>query len=318
MDLETELSNPAFDLPVPHDGLARVHRQAAMMRMRRRAAVALPILAVVAIAVPLLASSERSETLYGGNGPSPPPSPSRAPASQQLQTFCLLPEGGALAGSTDLIGPTGNPIDNCARFWRYARHTDPPALVAYQDSYGNVNVQPKAQPLPANALVLAPGTVQDAEAIELAEALGDPIGLGPDHCRDEQTALADARQVVQALGFSRWPVHVHQGATPAAQQCWGMAPDLKRHVVSVMAVGTGFDYPPVLEQIANPLRASLTQCWTRAKALSEVRAAVAASTLSAEFKSLVDVRQVDNPAARCTVVRLSAGGGIQITLRGHA
>lgn len=321
MDLETRLADPAFDLIVPADGLARVQQRAAQIRRRRRLAAVVPTVAAVALAVPFVMGGSRhpSATLYGSNGPSPAPTLGWAPASQQLQTFCLLPPGGPFDGSTDLIGPTGDPIDNCARFWRHARHTDPPALIAYQDQYGQVHVQVKSDPLPEGAKALPAGAVQNAEAIQLDEALGDPIGLGPDHCRDEQAALSDAQRVVVTLGLRNWPVRVDESRkNPALAQCWGSSAYMKDHVVRVVAVDGDLDFSPVLEQIAKPLRASLTHCWSRATALDEVRSAIAGSSLSTEFKDLADIREVDTPGARCTVVHLNGGGNVIVTLRGPA
>ena len=319
MDIETRLADPAYDLPVPVDGMQRVQQRALRMRRRRRAVVLLPVVGVLGISAAVLGhGGHRSTTLYG-SVPTPSAAPVLTPANQQLQTFCLLPEDAPVGGMTDLIGPTGDPIDNCARFWRHALHTEPPALVAYQDIYSNVYVQARSEPLPTGARLLPPGASQNAEAIELAEALGDPIGMGPDHCRDQRAAVADARKAVRLLGFRDWPVRVDESRSDrSAALCWGSAPDLRAHVVTVIGIEGDLDFPPVLEQIAKPLRASLTQCWSRAKALSEVNAAIAASSLKTEFKDLADIREVDVPGARCTVIRLSAGGGVTITLRGPA
>ncbi len=326
MDLETVLSDPAFDLPVPPDALTRVRRQATRVRRRRHFALAVPVVALVALVVPLVVGTGSDRVvLYGSPSATPEPSqspeplPTRGPASDQLQTNCVLSDGGALSGSTDLIGPTGDPIDNCSRFWRYARHEEPPALVAYQNKYGSVFVQSKADPLPSDAVTLPAGVTQSAEAIVLTEALGDRIELGPDHCLTRQEAVNAATRVVDRVGIPGWPISVDESRTDSRkQQCWGFGAVPRRHDVRVVAEDGGFDYPAVLEQIAKPLRASLTECWSRNRALSEVKSAVARSSLKQEFKDLVYVRQVDDPGKTCTIIRMGGGGGIEFTLRGPA
>ncbi|MCU1622449.1 MAG: hypothetical protein JWL79_1294 [Frankiales bacterium] len=324
MDLETALGDPAFDLPVPPDGLTRVRRQATRIRRRRQLALTLPAVTVVAVLVSLLAGNGSSRTVLYGNQSatpqptqSPEPTPTRGPVDQTVQTLCDLPPGDHNSGRSDTDGPTGDPIDNCTRFWRYSLHSEPPALVAYQDKFGSVIVQPKADPLPSDAVVLAAGATQSTEAIELDEALGDQIGLGPDHCRTRQEAINDATRVVDRVGIAGWPIHVDDGRTDLAKpQCWGFAASPRHHYVWVVATDGGYDYPAVLEQIAKPLRVSLTECWSRAKALAEVQSAVARSSLKQEFKDLVYIRQVDEPDTKCTVIHMGGGGGIEFTLRG--
>jgi hypothetical protein len=326
MDLETALADPAFDLPVPPGGMGRVHRRATRIRRRRQLALTLPAVAAVAVLVPLaVGQGDGPDVLYGNQSATPQatqrpePLPTHEPAEQQIQTFCLLPEGGPLAGQTDVIGPSGDPVDNCRRFWRYARHDEPPALVAYQDKYNEVVVQAKAQPLPSDAIVLPSDFSQSTEAIELDEALADRVGNGPDHCRTRSQAIADAARVIHRSSITGWPIHVDDSRTATTKDpCWGFAAVPRHHWVVVGATDGGYDYPASLEQIAMPLRDSLTECWSRSKALAEVHAAVDHSTLKQEFKDLVNIREVDAPGSHCTVIHMGGGGGIEFTLRGPA
>lgn len=327
MDIETALADPAFDLPVPPGGLVGVRRQAKRIRRRRHIAVAFPTVAAVALLallVPLVAGSGSDRTsLYGSPSASPEqratpePTPTRGPVSQTIQTLCELPGGDRIPGRTDVIGPTGDPIDNCIRFWRYALKVEPPALIAYQDQFGSVVVQPKRDPLPSDAVVLSSTARQATEAIHLSEALGDRVGVGPDHCRTRQEAITDATRVVARVGIKGWPIHVDDSRTdPTAAQCWSFAPSTRHHYIWVAAVEGHFDYPVELEQIAKPLRGSLTQCWSRARALSEIAAAVEQSDLKQEAKELVHIRQVTEPRKRCTVIHMGGGGILEFTLRG--
>lgn len=73
MDLDRMLADPAFDLPVPPDGLSRVHDRARRIKRRRQVALALPCLAL-AVTGPMLLAGGRSGTPDVAAGPSPAPS----------------------------------------------------------------------------------------------------------------------------------------------------------------------------------------------------------------------------------------------------
>lgn len=70
MDLDRMLADPAFDLPVPPDGLSRVKVRARRIMVRRRVALTLPALALVATG-PLLLSGGGGGTPDVARGPSP-------------------------------------------------------------------------------------------------------------------------------------------------------------------------------------------------------------------------------------------------------
>ena len=305
---------------VPSPGfVAGVVTQAHRRRRRTRQAVAAGAVVAVAGAASLsvLGSGDSGSTLYA-NG-TPTPAPTRVPVSKQLQTICELSPGGRLAGPTDLVGPTGDPIDNCARFWKHIRGTDAPPLVAYQDKYGTVFVHAASEPLPEGAVLLPPGTMQDGEAVVIFEALSDAIALGPEKCRTKEDGLADATRIVRALHFANWPVHIDASYDdPQRRKCYGFAPDLRDHTVRVAATEAVPDLPAFVEQIVRPLRASLTECWSRATALSRVHAAVQNADVQQEYKDAVEIRIVDVPSQPCTTVRYGGGGGISFTLRGPA
>ncbi len=326
MDLETLLTDPAYDLPVPADGMTRVRLQAGRIRRRRQLVLTVPAVTAVAVLVPFITGGSPDASLRYSHGSatpeptqSPEPLPTHEPAENQIQTFCLLPEGGHLAGQTDVIGPSGDPLDNCRRFWSYARDEQPPALVAFQDKYNNVVVQAASTPLPEGAHLLPPGFSQSTEAILIDEGLEDTISLGPAHCLTKQEATENIREVIADLGVRGWPIHEDDRyVDPAKQQCWGSAAIPRLHAVVLEAMDGPIDYPDSLEQIARPLRASLTECWSRAKAVAEVHAAVDASSLKQEFKDAVQIQLVDTPSAICTTVHMGGGGGITFTLRGPA
>jgi hypothetical protein len=144
--------------------------------------------------------------------------------------------------------------------------------------------------------------------------------MGPDHCRSKSEAVADATTAVRRLGLHNWPVRVNDSRTDTSHtQCWSYAPNGRSHAVQVVAIDADqVEYPAVMEQIAKPLRASLTQCWSRATALTQVQRAIDHSDLKPEFKPGIIIRQVDEPSAHCTTIHIGGGGSIEFTLRGPA
>ena len=133
----TDLMHDSTEALTPSVGFTdAVLRGGRRRRVRSRAVltVTTSALTVACVAAGTLAfgssSPDRVGLRFGAGGPTPP--------ANQLQTFCLLPEGQPEdgAGPTDLIGPTGDPVDNCARFWRNRLKSTPPPLVAYQPAVG--------------------------------------------------------------------------------------------------------------------------------------------------------------------------------------
>lgn len=235
----------------------------------------------------------------------------------QGQAWCNVPGEGA----TDVIGPTGDPVADCATWWRHRLGTEPPALRAYQDLSSQIQVVPADQPVPDGWRALPGGVVQDPEQFQLNEALLDSVGGLYARCFDQAGATAKARELVTASGFQDWPVRVDAasvGQWPAGH-CWAAGASPRTHEVVVQAV------PPVDEgftpqwwQLARQLRQSLTQCWSMQTALARVQDAIARSGLPAEAQRLTEVRQIPTTGARCTSVHLGGGGSAVITLRGPA
>lgn len=324
MDIETALSDPALGLEMPPDALARVHREAARMRRRRRTALALPLVAALALIVPLATGGSDHTSLYGSRSTSPEPptsvDPTPVPLNRTTTASCTLFAGVGTPVRTTVEGPTGDPIDTCGRYWRYALHSEPPPLIAYRTERGEVFVQPKIDQLPRGVVLLPPGVTQDTEMILMSETMGDLIAGAGNRCMARQDAIAEARRVISSTGVKDWPIRVDDSRTdPTTAQCWVAVP---RHrymwVLAVRAFGTD----DVLEPLLKPLRASLTECWSRTRALSEVHKALGRVDLTrlakrSEFEHLDNIREVDEPRRPCTVIHLS-GMTFQFTLRGPA
>lgn len=314
MDLDTLLADPALDLPVPADGLARVHRKARSLRRRRRAFLCVPVLAVGAFVPPLVGGDGHRTELTATK---PPP-----PASFYLQNFCPAP---AYNDRTDVMGPTGNPVTNCGFEWRRETGQPAPAMKAYQDHYGNVQVYLADADLPGDLRPLPSGNVLNTEAIVIAEYLDDTLNGLRTRCLTEAQAGAKARALVAGLGYEGWPVKRHQptaGVTypssdPTAR-CWSGGPDPRDHTVRLdVGQDAHADYTPAYFPMIEPLRASTTECWNRQKALAEVHDAIERSAFSATAKAGFDIQTVDEPT-RCTTIHVVGGGNVIFVLRGPA
>src|SRR5204863_9977224 len=77
---------------------------------------------------------------------------------------------------TDTIIPSisGDPAYDCALTWKSDLGTDPPPLVAYDNSHGGVSVMPRSSTPPAGGKPL-PGGTQDVALIQLQASLDDYI-----------------------------------------------------------------------------------------------------------------------------------------------
>jgi hypothetical protein len=238
----------------------------------------------------------------------------------QMLVYCNVPAADGTLEPTDNIGATGDPVTDCGDFWRHATGSEAPALKAYQDTYSHIQVVPADYAVPATWRPLQVGVVQDTEQILLNEALGDAIDGLQSRCFNEGDAVARAEEIVRASGFSGWPVRLdHTSATPLGPppQCWQAAAIPRDHQVHG---GPGPDLAtarvPQVEQLAEPLRQSLTQCWSLTTAVERVHAAIAESGFPSEVQRGFEIRQIPTPSATCTRIYLNGGGNIVLTLRG--
>jgi len=315
MNLDTLLADPALDLPVPLDGLARVDRRARAMRRRRRTLAFLPVLGVLA-AVPLLLSGGGDSKTELSAAP-----PALSPKTQ-AQTFCPDPRDMQLI---DVEGPTGNPVTNCQYYWRSLSKQTPPAMLAYQDQYSKVVVYPVGAERPSGLTPLPPGEVQDPELIVLDEYLGDRLNGLESACLTKAQAVAKAEGIVKRLGFENWPVQEHEplpgvsypSPSPEDNNCWGGAVAPRDHSIRL----SGSPDPstgsiPAYNQLIAVLRLAYHgSCWDRATALQQVHKAIADSSFPADAKAGFEVLALDAPV-KCTNVTVTGGGNVIFTLRG--
>jgi len=241
-----------------------------------------------------------------------------APPTHQDLTYCSVP------GRSDLVqvaGPSGDPVENCRPAWQHATGEQAPPLIAYQDSHGLVEVYPADQPVPDGYRRLAGGIQQDPELIALDEGFTDYVDGLEASCLDESQARAKAASVITRAGISGWPVAAASTSAtyPAGTTlCWQAAANANDHSVHVGAAPADPTASEKVKSIVDALRSSLTNCWSRQTAATQVQQAIANSQFTAEDRRTFTVRQVDEPGAACTTVHVNSGGTLVFTLRGPA
>lgn len=118
----------------------------------------------------------------------------------------------------------------------------------------------------------------------------------------------------------RWPTADGRAVENAGGEriCWSAFASPLVHKVLITGLPTPADFGrvPQAEQLARPLRAGLSQCWTMSTAVDRVRAAIQQSGFPAQDQALFEIRQVPTPSARCTTIHMNGGGNVIFTLRG--
>lgn len=241
----------------------------------------------------------------------------RSPRHEAL-TYCAVPGQPA---PIDVAGPTGDPVENCRIAWRQETGEQPPPLAAFQDSSGRVVVRVAAEPAPEGSKSLGGGNTQDPELIVLDEALIDYVDGLTASCLNEQQARSKAASVIDRTGISGWPVAAasapgdYPDGTPL---CWYASADPDDHSVRVEASPADPAARARIEPIADALRPSLTECWTKQTAAKRVQRAIDDSDFPSSAKRTFVVRQVPQTGTGCATVHLNAAGTLTFTIRGGA
>lgn len=207
---------------------------------------------------------------------------------------------------------SGDPVADCAAEWRRQIGSDAPALVAYDNGHGGVEVRPADQPAAPRSSALPPGPAQDVALIELGESLDDYVAGLPSGCYDTATATRMANAQLDRLGLTGWTV-----TPPPGTGCVSFS--AVEAATRTIALRTTPDLPPGNEpfrMLATRLRPIARECLPLAKAAARVRAEADALGLDSAKRDYQLATVTD--ARRCTTIHETVGGTIFLTLRGPA
>jgi hypothetical protein len=241
--------------------------------------------------------------------------------SEQRETGvfnCVLAglPGGAAGGG--IIGSvTGDPVADCQA--EYQRVSDKPAppMVAYSNSRGGLEVLPASTTPSAGYVPLPSGAKQDMEMILLDETFSDSVSGLATACLDESQAAARSKEILSTLGFRNWSVTVDRQQVVPDAHCWIAVARGRDKTVRVVLGGmkTDVEGDARLADLVRPLRASTTECWDRKTALAKIRAAAVTAGIP---DSYLNLRTVDDPTTRCSVIHVTPGGAYFVVVRGPA
>lgn len=226
---------------------------------------------------------------------------------------CHLPDGGV----TVVDGVTGDPVEDCSRLWRRMTGAPAPQLVAYDNGSGGIEVLAATEQVPDEWVVLGPGAVQDPALIELEAALADiATGLGSE-CHQLEGGRAVARRELDRLGLTDWSVVAERGDADGTNTCmFAIVEPLRQRVqlVPLQEVAVRDDDP--LRAFARGVHDLLAQeCLTTPDAAAQVDHV--ARQVGIE-PSAINVQPVIDPDAACARAQITAGGGVDVTIRGPA
>lgn len=226
---------------------------------------------------------------------------------------CHLDDGGPAV--VDSV--SGYPVADCAAEWRLQTGAEPPALLAYDNGRGGIEVVPAGGDVPPDWTPLAPGQGQDPRVLELRAALEDYVdGLHAD-CYRLEAARAIAQREIERLGLDGWQVLDERGEADGERTCTGhlLHADRRQVVLIPMDGGRSPEDTPFVV-LARDLGAALEEeCLPLATAEERVRALAERSGMTGP--GLV-VHQVADDTAACTRADVNVGGRVEVTLRGPA
>lgn len=228
-------------------------------------------------------------------------------SSQSTTLGCHAPDDGiSIVNAT-----SGDPVADCAALWRRDYGTEPPALVAYDNGRGGIEVVAVGADIPSDWTQLESGQGQDVTLIELAEALDDVATGLASSCYTTGDATAIVDRELDRLDLSSWTVRVDR-EPDGESTCGYFHLDPEQQQVVLVGLDTG---PPLesAAELATKLNAALgAQCMT----LNE--AATAAGDIAADLgiEDALDLQSVIDDTATCTRAHTNVGGAIAVILRG--
>ncbi|MDP8929814.1 MAG: hypothetical protein M3O70_14895 [Actinomycetota bacterium] len=218
-------------------------------------------------------------------------------------------------GSVSVIDAvSGDPLADCAAHWQQATGAQPPALVAYDNGRGGIEVVPEAAQVPDGWRALEPGVAQDPRLIELEAALGDHIdGLRAD-CYRVESARAITERELDRLGLDTWQAVAERGSADGERTCtyFLLDPDRQR-VVLIPLEGMIAPSGSPHSLLASRLDQELDRCLTTEEAADLTREIAADVGVAPE--GLI-IQHVTDENAQCARADVNVGGRVEVTIRG--
>lgn len=212
---------------------------------------------------------------------------------------------------------TGDPVADCADLWRQQNGTEPPALVAYDNQRGGIEVVPADASVPDDWTPLDPGVTQDPRLIELDAALADYGDGLNEECYTTAAAETLAEAELERLGLAEWSVRIDPDRSGGDGTCAAHAldPDTK----AILLFGLQMTPPPADAPFAR-LAAAVQdqvdgQCVARQQAVDTVRAIARDLGIDEDAGELI-VHSVPDDSASCSRTDVNVGGRIEVTVRG--
>lgn len=219
---------------------------------------------------------------------------------------------------------SGDPVLDCREAWRQQEGSEPPAMVAYDNGFGGIDVLVAGEVPPEGYTPLAPGTVQDPAVLELRSALDD-VGDGLESgCFDAEAAARIAQEELTRLELDTWTVEFDRTRLPnGVTSCATALVDAQEEQVVIIGLGGPADDP--WRPFADGLRRGLEdRCMGLDEAagfardlIGKVDIVVDGQPLDYDPADLV-VHQIEDPDATCTRADIEIGGNVVVTLRGPA
>lgn len=212
---------------------------------------------------------------------------------------------------------TGDPVADCAELWRQQNGTEPPALTAYDNQTGGIEVVAADAPVPADWVPLDAGFSQDPRLVELDAALADHgDGLNA-RCYEPDEGRPVAEAALDRLGLDDWSVRIDEDRPDGDGMCTVhlLDPDAGEVVLFPLHGGLPPEDTPSRRLARSVQQQVDARCLTRDEAVEAVRQAATDLDISEASGELV-VNAVTDPSAECSRTDVNVGGRIEVTVRG--
>lgn len=218
-------------------------------------------------------------------------------------------------GSVSVIDAvSGDPVTDCASHWQQTTGALPPALVAYGDGRGGIEVVPAGAEVPDTWQALERGLAQDPRLIELEAALDDHIDGLRAGCHRPDSARAVTERELDRLGLDAWDAVSERGSADGETTCtyFFLDPDRQRVVlIPLEGILDAADTPHGI--LASRLDQELDRCLST-DAVADLTRDIAAD-VGVVPEGLV-IHEVTDKDADCARAQLNVGGRVEVTIRG--